>query len=234
MYYPNGKDCRWARLRGEWKERCPNLSFKTHVVALTLNKQTGDLYLDCSEKKIWTKCLTLTFLSPCKGLIRTAFHLALPLSIPVIIATTLLLPNKKDRMWKEIPQEILLNCGKSIADIFRVPFYTAMLTAVAIFAVVVGPFKEAYLYDLRCLIGKIDRAMNRGQPSIPCFSPYGNIDDTLPNEFLDSVDRFVERRINFLKYYPEACGNYLIPLGENTTYLSPAYVQWQSTQTQIA
>lgn len=154
-------NCKWGRflckpaVEGEGKEGL------FHIYAAGLNLETGDLYLDCTKKKIYAKCCTFLLVNPFWGIIKTAYHLLLPVSIPLTIYHTVKEAKKGKKPYRsnEIVRRVFVNIARNCADIVRTPLYTLVNTIVTLAAVVIGPFAPKKLYDLRSLIGKIEQSL---------------------------------------------------------------------------
>lgn len=175
-------NCKWGRLLCQWNEQKDGRVLK-HCYAATLNLKNGDLYLDCSPKKIYAKCIALLFARPIEIGIKFAYHLILPISFFDILARTINEEKKHGSSTKKIVKECLINIGKSVLDIVRTPIYGTALTITVLAAVIIGPFAPNKLYDIRELEGNIEQALVWDESIdnyfflAPCFLPVNNILD---------------------------------------------------------
>lgn len=168
----------WKRIKCEWKEKAPNL---THVVACTINAQTTDLYLDCRERKIWAKCVALTFIRPLHTIIlKTVYHILLPISLPLEIASRYLTARKYNLSIQKTICLCVVKVFYSLQDIFRSPLYGTILTIISLSGVLIGPIAPEKLYDIRELYSKVESSLNDGKQIsawrlAPCFLPFTNL-----------------------------------------------------------
>lgn len=187
LIYSDDKNCHWARIRANWKEKKIDGKTLSHLCAFTIDLHTGDLYLDCRKRKIWAKCFALTLGRPFFGLVKTMYHLFLPLSIPMEIFKSIFIGVQQKQSFYQISQLSLRNIKNSLADIIRTPVYMTAMTIVTLSAVIFGPFAPLKIYDLRALAGRLENALNRGEESIwnmaPCFQPLDNIMDIHQHNF---------------------------------------------------
>src|SRR5262249_48211820 len=151
-----------------WKEKGTGF---THIYAPVVNIQTGEIYLDCSKKKIYAKIVIQTLLRPFLSVIKTAYHLAIPISIIHIIYTTIQERKKYDRREACILENCIKNSLKSIADIVRTPVYGVAIIIVGIAIIIIGPFAPNTLYTSREILGKLMKSLywSVGAP-IPCIN----------------------------------------------------------------
>lgn len=179
ILYTEGKNCRWGRFTMRWNEKKEADNIISHLCAFTLDLHSGDLYLDCSKSKIWAKFVVLSFTRPLFGIIKTAYHVCLPISLPIEIFKAIIVGISQHQSAREITQAAWINIKHNIADIIRTPLYTVALTVVTISAVIIGLFSSYRLYDLRAVAGHLEIALNRGQDNFwtlaPCFQPLDNL-----------------------------------------------------------
>jgi len=177
LHFPDGEASGWGRVYAKWHEKHDGIDL-THICAFTLDLHSGELYLDCTKRKIWTKCLCLTAGRLFFGLTKTVYHLALPISIPFEILKAVIAGIEHQDSAKTIAQNAAIKVCHNAADIFRTPIYSVVLTIIALAGVIIGPFAPCKLYDLRALAGRIENALNRGEESwtlAPCFQPIEDI-----------------------------------------------------------
>lgn len=177
LHYPEGSCCGWARIHATWDEK-KGSHLLHHTCAFALDFQSGDIYTDCSKKKIWIKCLFLTVGYPFLGIAKTIYHLALPISIPLEIFKVIY-EGFGQESAKILGKKAVIKVGHNMADIFRTPVYSIAMAIVVLAGVIIGPFAPKRLYDLRALAGKIENSLNRGEETFwtraPCFQPLANI-----------------------------------------------------------
>lgn len=202
MFGTEGPSCKWGRLETEWREKKIGSNEPLiHKVALVFNRETGDYYLDCSKKKIYVKMLANFLLRPIDGLIRTLFHVCVPLSIGLTCYITIDQAKRSNRNLakklekyenesteeaqqeaeklrkriltpSKIFQKCINNSLKSLSNIVRTPVYSVAMTIVSLAAVIVGPLAPKTLYDFREMQNKLLRSYHR--------MPEGQIFDITP------------------------------------------------------
>lgn len=64
VYTTQGKDSKWGRLVLTWNEKLPDGKTKEHKYAAMVNRETGELFLDCRPHKLLAKCFTTTLGHP--------------------------------------------------------------------------------------------------------------------------------------------------------------------------
>jgi len=240
IYDREGHGQKWQRIRCIWKEK--NLPLE-HRVALTINKETTEIYLDCRKRKIWAKCVVLTVLRPLHTIIlRTAYHILLPISLPLEIAAGLLESKLKKLTTSETINVLRVRVFHSLQDIFRSPFYGVILTTISLAGVVLGPLAPQKLYDIRAFYGKVERTLNREKrfnqwTLAPCFSPFSNLkkvrtdkrchDDTSYEDetYPKGLAHLARTSVRDLRI--RACNpfNYYLRLDPNKAYTSAAWLE---------
>jgi len=238
--HSEGKDFRWARLKTCWEEKKNGLDTTLfHRCAFILDLQTGDVHLDCSKKKIWTKCFALSFARPLVGLVKTAYHVCLPISLPIEIFKAISKGRQEKQSAKDIAGLAWSNVKMSLVDIVRTPVYTLALTIIAIAAVIIGPFAPRKLYEFRHLEGQLEIDLVRGQDEFwmiaPCFHSFYNLMDIHKKDKVHDDTKYhndptmhgcnnitrnyvIRRRSNRL-----LCNDCGTLLSENKAYTSPAF-----------
>lgn len=240
ILYDEGEDCRWCRFSTQWNEKKEDKNdIITHLCAFTLDLQTGDLYLDCRKRKIWAKFFVLSVTRPLFGFIKTAYHLCLPISIPIEIFKAIIVGRHQNQSSDEIAQAAWINIKYNIADIIRTPLYTTALIVVTISAVIIGPFAPRKLYDLRALAGHLEIVLNRGQDSLwnlaPCFQPLNNLMEIHKENYqkadteyddeatLQGCNNLVRSYIKFRREHRNIFNDCGMLLPENKVYISAAF-----------
>lgn len=194
IFPTEGKDCNWGKLVCIWHEKKESGEVIQHIFCTCIDLRNGDVYLDCSKKKIYAKHICIVGLRCLQGIMKTAYHILLPVSIPMEIYNTIKSANKINAKLKiqhkeaemksncQIAKECIKNSAKSLADIVRTPVYCTAMAAVSIAAVIIGPLSPTRLYDLRKVSGDLEDRMNWGKKHsawemTPCFHPITNIKD---------------------------------------------------------
>jgi hypothetical protein len=176
--FPEGIDFHWARIHATWHEKQTDKRLK-HLCAFAINLENGDIYLDCSKRKIWMKCVALTLGRPLFGFIKTIYHLSLVISIPIEIYKAIMKGRCEGLSTKEIAHAALLNVIHNVVDIIRTPLYTIAMTIVTLVAVLIPAYDPRRLYDLRAVAARLENALNRGEDGFwrgaICFNPIDNI-----------------------------------------------------------
>lgn len=182
-----GKKSKWGRVVCEWREKSTGYS---HLFIPLINLQTGEIYLDCSRKKIYVKFILHTIVRPIQIFYKTLYHVLFPLSIPVTIILTLIQENKEKLNYKQIAGRCLKNSVRSLADCIRTPLYGLAMIVTSIAALVIAPFRPNTLYDLRKLEGDLIDALYwhetddaLGEP-YPCFTPLFSLYEVHYRNFL--------------------------------------------------
>lgn len=181
-----GESSKWGRVLCKWNEKKTN---HEHIYSALINLQTGDIFLDCTKKKIYAKFIAHTALRPFHIAFKTLYHLAIPISIPHLIYQTISEGKKEDSSIgkkklsnKEIAKNCLDRTVKSLADIVRTPAYGVALMVVSVAALIIGPLniKGVTLYDLREIAGHLVQALYRNGPEAKkdlfiCFQAFKNL-----------------------------------------------------------
>lgn len=230
-------ESRWGRLMTQWNEKKSPENILFHRCAFALDLRTGDLYLDCSESKIWRKCVALCFARPLIGTAKTFYHLCLPISIPLEIFKAVWEGVQEKHSFYQITSSARIRVVNNTTDIVRTPLYTVALTIMSIQAVVVGLYSPVRLYDLRKEAGRLENALNRGIESmwtcVPCFQPIHHLmqihefshykEDTEYDEepTLIGCNNLTRSYVKFMRQNRNIFTNCAMLLPPNTTYISP-------------
>lgn len=211
-----GQGNKWGRLVCHWHETKTNFD---HILTPLINLQTGDIYLDCSKKKIYAKFITHLILRPFHIAFKTLYHLAFPISFPYIVYTTIAKGKEEEQDKKEIAQHCLKNCVKSLADIVRTPLYGIAMVIINVAALIIGPLAPKTLYDFREMTGKLIQFLSWQEEFVeedifPCFQSLINLQhinewglrehkDTNysvnANEYVKGLSNFARSQIKFRK-----------------------------------
>lgn len=211
IFATEGKNGRWGRLLCTYEEENRLYTYKDdtntnkkikHIVCplidLSDDERGGSVYLDCSKRKIFAKHLCLVPGRLWQGILKTAYHLCLPISIPIEILTTIKQEKERNARLiakeknsgvksdtplhdaKEITRRCLKNSVKSLADIVRTPVYGVAMSIVSLAAVCIAPFSPTKLYDLRTVSGDLENKLLWGATAdtwelTPCFKPTTSI-----------------------------------------------------------
>lgn len=165
------ENSRWGRVVCVWHEEKEDGKVLQHQFAACVNLKNGDVYLDCSKKKLFAKNLTLTFARPLHALFKTLYHASM---IGMVVAV------HKGIKKKQTGGTIFVNCVKELADIVRTPLYAVVLTVISATAVVLSVVHPKSLYDMRNLYGRVEQSLNWGKKQSSwtlaiCFQSVFNI-----------------------------------------------------------
>lgn len=183
IYHTEGENSKWGRIDCQWieqKENDDETKLKHHFFPL-INKKTGEIYLDCSKRKIYVKFFVHSIIRPVLILGKTLYHTAFFISIPHIIAKTITKGKKNELSGGEIAKQCLKNSVKSLADIIRTPLYGVAMEVISVTALVVGPLAPRSLYTLREAVGALVRSLNWNDRQeymndmFICFQPLKNL-----------------------------------------------------------
>lgn len=176
---------------------------------------------------------------PFFGLIKTAYHLCLPFSIPVEIFKAIMEGKQRNESASEIATAAWRNVKHSLADIIRTPLYTIAMTIVHLAAVCIGLFAPHKLYDLRELAGRLENALNRGEDNwwtlAPCFQPIGNLMNIHKAKYQKEDTEYEEEPVlhgfnNLARAYIRNKRDYLChACFDLEPYISYAYVEKESS-----
>lgn len=142
----------WGRIICKWTEKKDGKELN-HVFSAAVHLPTGDLYLDCRKRKIFTKNVALLVARPLHTTVKTLYHASLAGVVWQVY---------KAATGKQTKKEALKKSFKSLADIVRTPIYGTAMTITAIASVAIAPFAPNKLYDLRRLQGRIEQDLNWG------------------------------------------------------------------------
>lgn len=116
-----GAKSKWGRLVviSTMDSQETGIAYK-NLTAPIINRETGEVYIDCTKKKIYAKLAVHFLIRPFFVLFKTAYHLCFPISIPHIIYTTVIdAKNTKLKLEKENTELIneqneLKSCQKDL------------------------------------------------------------------------------------------------------------------------
>ena len=146
-----------------------------HHYRAVVNVHTGDVFFDCSSKKILAKNIALIALRPAFTLLKTAYHVSL--IVPVIFESYKLINHKIDGSG------FLKNIFNSTKDIFRTPVYGIAMTILHIATLFIIPFNDQFIYYSRDFSSRLERKLHRADYPFQlsskvlsiCFWPMFNI-----------------------------------------------------------
>lgn len=182
LIHNEGTNSKWGRIDCQWIENKNNETQLTHHFFPLINKKTGDIYLDCSKRKIYVKFIVHSILRPVLILGKTLYHTAFFISIPHTIAQTIIQGKKQELAGGKIAKLCVKNSFKSLADIVRTPLYGVAMEVVSATALIVGPLAPRSLYNLREAIGALVRSLNWNDKEkymddlFICFQPLKHLD----------------------------------------------------------
>jgi hypothetical protein len=133
---------------------------RRHIVVSVYNKETAQGYFDDTPLALGLKALALLPGHLALGIIETLFH-ATMLGIAYQLCY-----GKANGFSK---YQILRNCGRSLADIFRTPLYRLAALVVAWANIFFPIYKTSLTYDLRDLQGALIYRLHRGSKN--CKQP---------------------------------------------------------------
>lgn len=154
---------RWLRYKSVWVEKKDDGQIFKHVFVPAIDRSNGDVYLDCSTKKLHAKFAVFSYVQPIALTLKTIYHLLLPISIPLEIYQAVKAIKAEEKTVKKVFTASLIAVGKSLADIVRTPMHAIASTIVGIAAAKIGHCAPHLLYDMRKVAAKIDRSLNWGQ-----------------------------------------------------------------------
>lgn len=181
IHHTEGDNSKWGRIDAVWIENKSGEQL-THEYFALINKETGDIYLDCSKKKIYVKLLTHAIVRPILIFGKTLYHTFFFISIPHIIAKTVINGKAQKLSGGAIATQCLKNSFKSLADIVRTPAYGVAMLVVSATALIIGPLAPRSLYTLREAIGALVQSLNWNDREeymndvFLCFQPLRNIE----------------------------------------------------------
>jgi|GEM_PF-3061381 len=231
-----GNNSKWGRLVCQWNED----KGLHHKYATLVNLNTGDIYLDCSKKKIYAKFILHTLLRPFNIIFKTVYHVSVPISIPHIIYKTCVKGRKNESSGGEIAKNCFKNSFNSLADIIRTPVYGVAMTIVSIAALIIGPLAPKVLYDLRESIGMLVQSLHRSDKFVDdlfgCFQPIKNLktinkdnkkhSDTIYSKNSDHIkgtNNFARSQVKFRREHWAIFNQTFGKLDPNVTYISPSF-----------
>ena len=140
VFKTEGEQCHWGRLLCTWHEKGEGPKEKRiHHVCFSINLASvhGDVYIDDSKTVIFFKSLGVLAVRVAQVFAKTLFHLALPLSFPIITIDTVFKEVKYNEQKEaagqlgdkhtmtQICMKCLDNCAESLFDVIRTPFTMA-------------------------------------------------------------------------------------------------------------
>ena len=158
-------------LNYQWEERiaAKNSTSRTvtHIYQAVLNTETLELYHQDSNSFLFVKCCLMTLIRPLHTLLKTSYHLMLPLSLPVEIYKAISAGQKEKKSSPAIAWQAVVYSGRSLADIVRTPLCgIALETLVIVGALLAAASAIAHpsctrgLYWLRATAAKVELWLN--------------------------------------------------------------------------
>lgn len=192
-----------------------------------INVKTGEIWIDCSRRKIFIKHLSMVFWRPIDTVLRTLWHLTIvgPLANEIY----------KCVEGEQTLKDLGINTLRSLADIVRTPLYGIAMTVMHVAAVVLGIFSPNTLYETRAIIGDMERSYHRvdnildAESHVPtqCFSPWRNLILDINRKIVDDkktikrrLKGFAESQLRFLQHNRFPCNNYGLLYPKNKPYIS--------------
>lgn len=158
---------KWATIQCVWQERTAQglRKPKTQQLPICIDRKSkyfGNIYWDDGYILL---ALKFALLIPGRGfhaLFQTAYHVSMAGSIIAII---------RGRAKKKTTSEIRQRIFRSLADIFRTPYYDALLGGTAVIALIGSVFKKTFFYDCRAFTGDQLNTFYRGKRFVLDGSP---------------------------------------------------------------
>lgn len=174
----------------------------------------GEIYLDCSKKKIWCKHVVNLVVRPFHGAVKI-------ICTPITIALEIIHFIQKKQDFKTSAKWIFCH----IVDLARTPIYTLAIEITSFAAILSGIFVPVSLFKTREIAGKLERSLYRVENNwddkileheiiqmlFPCFSPFwkklevdqdNKPDCTNFDSALERINKFATR---VLKLQREEC-----------------------------
>jgi len=133
------------------------------------SKYAGNIYGDDTSLELRAKFLGLTIWRAYHAVGKVFYHVVIGIAFEIF----------EGLYNKEPPKEISKRVVKQIVDVFRTPYYEALLGGAALVAVIGGIFKKTLLYDCRAFSGYQLNQLFRGERSdwdgSPCMRRIVNI-----------------------------------------------------------
>lgn len=182
------KEAEWGALPVEWVEvKNDQAQSINHLYQFTVNRKTGDLFIDCRKAKIWCKMLTYVIVEPLVLTGKTICHL-LGVSLALNIYQEVQKIKTEEEKGEKIPLKnkairYLVLIGENVIDTVKTPFYGAALVIIGLTSLVIGPFAPTtFLFKMRETVSKVELSLNRGEKKsiwivYRCFQPLKNIDE---------------------------------------------------------
>lgn len=154
---------RYMRYKAEWTEIKEDDTTLTHIFNPLIDRSTGDLYLECTSKKLWAKFATYTFIQPLMLAAKTVYHLLVPISIPYEIYKAVTAIKKEERTAERVFTASFNAVDNSIRDVIRMPVYAVASVIIGSIGIVLGAVAPHLLYDLRKVAAKLDLSTVHGE-----------------------------------------------------------------------
>jgi hypothetical protein len=186
---------KYKRIICSWEEDCLDKKIM-HEFHATINTTNGDIFLDCSRRKLFAKHIMLIIARPIHIAIKTLWHLSIfgPLTIQIF----------KLYKGQSSLKELTTHTFHSLSDIVRTPLYGLAMTVTYIAGIILGSFCPNSLYYTRDAAGWLERTLLRESKVFkttpwalsPCFSPMYNLQSIAERHII-----FLEN--DYKKHYEE-------------------------------
>lgn len=148
-----------------------------------VNMDTGDIYINKTEANMFKVNAAMILGRPLKTVLKTAYHLCLPISIPYEIYDTVQREKAREKLHPEEPKanlykECTISVIKSLADIVRTPLYGIVLTVMHVAGAILYFIKPEKMNDVRSMAGKVDLSLSwdRKERCFPeCYQSMDNL-----------------------------------------------------------
>lgn len=173
LSYPlyKGRKGKWAVLECRWDEQITSKDLKTstitHLYRAVLDTETLELYHQDSNKLLLAKYLVQVLVRPLHSLIKTAYHLTLPISLPIETYKAVKEGLKEKKRFFEISWKVISCAVKNLFDIVRTPLYGIALETLSVLGTLLAaasPLAHSCctegLYWVRATAAKIELALN--------------------------------------------------------------------------
>lgn len=224
-----------------------------HKFAPTINMRTGDIWIDCTPRKLRNKFIWLSFARPIHAAIKTLYHATGVSSVHEVSKYF-----RRDNMGRRLQngRQTFRNIGRCIVDVARTPVYSIAMEVMHIIGVFSATVKPTTAYRMREMSGNLESRLNRNlSPWVypqfrylgPCLNPAFNIYtihtgrkrsiDKWKAEHKRGCDGLSDQAIalktwaqvyaNFAREHSDcAFGGDCRPLGRGVAYTSPILLQY--------
>lgn len=240
VIHTEGNNSKWGRVICQWHEKKTD---HKHLFIPLINLETGEMYLDCSKKKIYAKFIAHTLIRPLHIFLKTIYHAAFVISIPLAIIETIFQGKKDHPEYQEIFYSCLRNSCRSLADIVRTPLYGIAMMVVSIAALLITPFYPYTIYSMREWIGQLIQSLewheidHYDRDPFPCFAPIDSLSEahffnkkydntyykTGASAYEIGLNNLARAYVEFRRTHYHPCNDPLRLLDPEVQYISPCY-----------